>query len=227
MRHVPPEASEPQRRPTAVLCDAIGTVLRLDRPVERLRGSLAARGIVLGEEAAVRALSAHVRAYRAGHLTGVDPTSITALRHACADAMRAEIGQGLDHDRAFSVLMGLQRFEVLPTTRTSLARLRRAGLQLGAVSDWDASLEGTMLAVGLRSHFDVVLSSAEVGVAKPDPALLLAAVSRLGVAPQDAVMIGHLPEDAEAARACGMPCLLVEPASGIVGVTDRLLELPR
>ncbi len=141
--------------------------------------------------------------------------------------MRAEIGQGLDHDRAFSVVMGLLRFEVLPTTRTSLARLRRAGVQLAAVSDWDASLEGTMLAVGLHSHFDAVLSSAEVGVAKPDPGLLLAAASRLGVAPQDAVLIGHLPEDAAAAAACGMPYLRIEPAAGIVEVTDRLLELPR
>lgn len=227
MRHVPSEASEPQRRPAAVLCDAIGTVLRLDRPVERLRGSLAARGIVLGEEAAVRALSAQVRAYRAGHLTGVDPSSVTALRHACADALRAEIGHGLDHDRAFSVVMGLLRFEVLPSTRTALARLRRAGVQLGAVSDWDASLEGTMLAVGLRSHFDVVLSSAEVGVAKPDPALLLAAASRLGVAPEETVHIGHLPHDAQAAAACGMSSILVEPASGIAAATDRLLGLPR
>lgn len=227
MLHVPPEPSEPQRRPSAVLCDAIGTILRLDRPVERLRGSLAARGILIDEDAAVRALSAEVRAYQAGHLTGVDQVSITALRHACADAMRAEVGHDLDHDRAFSVVMGLLRFEVLPGTRTSLARLRRAGVRLAVVSDWDASLEATMLAVGLRSHFDVVISSAEVGVAKPDPASLMAAVVALGVAPQDAVMIGGDDVDLEAAARCGMPSLRVEVSSGIRDVTDRLLGLPR
>jgi putative hydrolase of the HAD superfamily len=210
-----------------VLCDAIGTILRLDRPVERLRGSLAARGIVLDEDEAVRALSAEVHAYRAGHLTGVDTPSITALRHACADAMRAEIGRGLDHDRAFSVVMALLRFEVLPGTHTSLARLRRAGVRLAVVSDWDASLEGTMLAVGLRSHFDVVVSSAEVGAAKPDPALLLEAVERLGVAPADAVMIGNDPVDEQAAAACGMPSVRVESASGIRDITEYLLGLPR
>jgi FMN phosphatase YigB (HAD superfamily) len=210
-----------------VLCDAIGTILRLDRPVERLRGSLAARGISIDEDAAVRALSAEVRAYRAAHLSGTDSASITALRHTCADALREEIGPGLDHDRAFSVVMGLLRFEVLPGTRASLARLRRAGLKLAVVSDWDASLEGTMLAVGLHSHFDVVLSSAEVGYAKPDPALLLAAVARLGVTPQDAVMIGNDDVDILAASACGMPSMRVESASGIRDVTDQLLGLPR
>jgi FMN phosphatase YigB (HAD superfamily) len=230
MHHVPRESrgsAEPQRRPSVVLCDAIGTILRLDRPVERLRGSLAARGIVVDEAAAVRALTAEVHAYRAGHLTGVDTASITALRHACADALRVEIGHDLDHDRAFSVVMGLLRFEVLPGTRTALARLRRAGVQIGVVSDWDASLEGIMLAVGLRSHVDVVVSSAEIGVAKPDPAVLLAAVARLGVAPEDAVMIGHQLLDAQAASACGMPSVIVETASGIRDVTERLLALPR
>lgn len=227
MVHVPPEPSEPQRRPSAVLCDAIGTILRLDRPVERLRGSLAARGILLDEDAAVRALSAEVRAYQAGHLTGIDTASITALRHACADAMREEIGQGLDHDRAFSVVMSLLRFEVLPGTQSSLARLRRAGVRLAVVSDWDASLEATMLAVGLRSHFDVVISSAEVGVAKPDPAPLLAAAIALGVDPADAVMIGGDEVDVAAATAAGMPSMRVEAASGIRDVTDRLLGLPR
>lgn len=217
----------PLRRPTAVLCDAIGTILRLDRPVERLRGSLAARGIVLDEDAAVRALSAEVRAYEAGHLSGVDTASITALRHSCADAMREEIGHGLDHDRAFSVVMGLLRFEVLPGTRAALARLRRAGVKLAVVSDWDASLEGTMLAVGLRSHFDVVISSAEVGVAKPDPAPLLAAVARLGVLPEDAVMIGNDDVDIQAASAAGMPSVRVVASSGIRDVTDHLLGLPR
>lgn len=227
MRHVPPKPSDPQRRPSAVLCDAIGTMLRLDHPVERLRGSLAARGILVDEPTAVRALSAEVHAFRAAHLTGVDTASITALRHTCADALRAEIGGSLDHERAFSVVMGLLRFEVLPGTRTALARLRRAGVAVGVVSDWDASLEGTMLAVGLRSHVDVVVCSAEVGVAKPDPASLLAASSRLGVAPADAVLIGADALGAEAAAACGMPSVIVEPASGIREVTGRLLELPR
>ncbi len=227
MCHVPPEPSEPLRRPSAVLCDAFGTILRLDRPVERLRGTLAARGIMLDEEAAVRALSAQVSAYRAGHLTGVDTASITALRHHCADAMRAEIGHGLDHDRAFSVVMALQRFQVLPGTRAALARLRRAGIRLGVVSDWDASLEGTMLAVGLRSDFDVVVSSAEVGLAKPDPATLVTAVARLGIAPQAAVMVGAGEADRLAAAACGMASVLVPTASGLRDVTDRLLGLPR
>lgn len=203
----------------------MGTLLRLDRPVERMRGSLAARGMVISEEQAVKALTAEVREYRAGHLTGVDNLSVTALRHRCADAFRAELPPGLDHDRAYSVLMGLLRFQVLGDSKASLSRLRDAGIRVAIVSNWDSSLDGAMLAVGLRSLVDVVVSSAEVGAAKPDPAALVLALDRLGVAASDAVMIGDHDVDLRAAGALGMPCALVAPGDGISGAVDAILAL--
>lgn len=204
----------------------MGTVVRLDRPVERLRGSLAARGIVVSQDQAVAALIAEVRVYRAGHLDAVDIPSITLLRRRCADALRAELPQELDHERAYSVLMGLLRFEVLPGTRESLDRLRAAGVRVAFVSNWDASLDGTMSAVGLREHVDAVVSSAEVGAAKPDPAPLRRALERLGVPAERAVMVGDHAVDAAAAAALGMPCTIVEPAGGIGDAVDAILALP-
>lgn len=212
-------------RPTVVLCDAIGTMLRLDRPIERLRGQLAARGLLIDEEQAVRALAAEVAAYRERHLDGVDAKTITALRRHCAEALRAEI-PGLDAERAYLVVMGLVRFEVLPQTHESLQAMRDAGLRLAVVSNWDASLEGTLLAVGLRKYFDVVVSSATVGAAKPSPAPLLRACQLLEVEPAEAVMIGDDDVDERAATAAGMPCLRVETAAGIAEATAALLRLP-
>lgn len=212
-------------RPEAVLCDAIGTMLRLDRPIERLRGQLAARGLLIPEEQAVRALAAEVAAYREHHLDGVDAASITALRRHCAEALRAEI-PGLDAERAYLVVMGLVRFELLPETHESLGALKDAGLRLAVVSNWDASLEGTLLAVGLRQYFDVVVSSAAVGAAKPSPAPLLRACELLGVAPDRAVMIGDEEVDARAAEAAGMACVKVEAAAGIAEATASVLRLP-
>jgi putative hydrolase of the HAD superfamily len=204
----------------------MGTLVRLDRPVERMRGSLAARGILISHDEAVRALTAEVREYRAGHLTGVDLATVTALRHRCADAFRAELPKALDHDRAYSVLMGLLRFEVLGTSRDSLARLREAGITIAVVSNWDASLEGAMLAVGLRGHVDAVVSSAEVGAAKPDPAPLARGLSLLRADATAAVMIGDHAVDVAASEALGMTCAVVDPGSGIADAVDAILALP-
>ena len=204
----------------------MGTLMRLDRPAPRLRGFLAAQGMPVSEAQALRALSAEIREYRAGHLTGVDQASVTALRHRCADVLRAELPQSLDHDRAYSVLMGLLRFAVLPDSVASLGRLRAAGIRVAVVSNWDASLEGALLAVGLRTSVDAVVSSASVGAAKPDPAPLRRGLELLGATTDEALMIGDHPVDLEAAAALAIPCALVEPDAGIAAVVDAILALP-
>ncbi len=204
----------------------MGTVLRLERPVERLRGALSARGILISHEEAVHALGAEIREYRAHHLDGRDTASVTALRLRCADALRAALAHELDQERAYQVLMGMLRFSVLPGTVEALGRLRAAGIQIAVVSNWDASLEATMLAVGLRAHVDAVVSSAQVGAAKPDPAPLVRGLELLGATAERAVMIGDDRVDAEAAQALGIPCALVETAGGIADVVDELLAIP-
>lgn len=204
----------------------MGTVLQLERPVERLRGALGARGMLVTHDEAARALGAEIREYRAHHLEGRDTASVTSLRLRCADALRAELPQPLDQERAYQVLMGMLRFTVFPGTVDALGRLRAAGIKVAVVSNWDASLEATMLAVGLRAHLDAVVSSAAVGAAKPDPAPLVRGLELLGVDAADAVMIGDHDVDAAAARALGMPCALVEPADGISELVDDLLALP-
>ena len=44
-----------------------------------------------------------------------------------------------------------------------MQRLRDAGIGLAVVSNWDTSLEGAMLAVGLRGSFDVVGKNGRLG----------------------------------------------------------------
>ena len=56
----------------------------------------------------------------------------------------------------------------------------------------------------LTDLFDVVVISAEVGLAKPDPRIYQLALERLGVAPQDAVFIDDASENVEAAAALGL-----------------------
>jgi AHBA synthesis associated protein len=58
-------------------------------------------------------------------------------------------------------------------------------------------------AVGLLGHVDAVTGSDEVPSGKPDPAIVLLALRRLGVEPADAFMVGDSPLDLQAGRAAG------------------------
>ena len=54
------------------------------------------------------------------------------------------------------------------------------------------------------------------GARKPDPAMVMAVLDRLGVRPHEAVMVGDSGNDVAAARAAGLPVLL--RAGGYTGV---------
>lgn len=226
MRHVRFELSPPAARPTTVLFDAMGTVLRLENPVARLRAALATRGIERSDDEAAQALALEVAVYRARHLEGRDAASIEALRRTCADELRHALGaSSLDHEAGFAVLMETLAFRPIDGAVAALRRLRGAGISTAVVSNWDASLHDTLAVIGLRDHVDAVVTSADVGTGKPDPAALVRALELLGVGPGRAVMVGDDPVDAEAAHALGIPCALVAPGEGITGVVDELLAL--
>ena len=63
--------------------------------------------------------------------------------------------------------------------------------------------------MGLAEHFEVVVSGDTLPVRKPDPAVLHHACALLGVQPHEALMVGDSANDALAARAAGMPVMLV------------------
>lgn len=66
-----------------------------------------------------------------------------------------------------------------------LIRLRDKVL-VGSISNGNADLR----TIGLSHHFKVSVAAHELGVAKPDAAIFLAACRELGVEPEDAVYVG-------------------------------------
>jgi HAD superfamily hydrolase (TIGR01549 family) len=69
--------------------------------------------------------------------------------------------------------------------RPGLERLGRLVL-VGSISNGNADLR----AIGLSHHFKVSVAAHQLGCAKPDAAIFLAACRELGVAPGDAVYVG-------------------------------------
>lgn len=63
---------------------------------------------------------------------------------------------------------------------------------------------------GLKDIFDVVVSSAKAGTAKPDPEIYELALKLLRVAPPEALFIDDLERNTSAAEALGIPSIVFE-----------------
>jgi phosphoglycolate phosphatase len=97
-----------------------------------------------------------------------------------------------------------------PGVEATLKSLRASGARLAICTNKPqtatlAVLEG----FGIAGYFDTVLGGDAVPFRKPDPHHLLAAIERLGATTNDAVMIGDNENDYAAARAAGIPVILM------------------
>jgi putative hydrolase of the HAD superfamily len=196
--------------PAAVLLDALGTLVELERPWPHLVDELAARGVVVGEDAARAAMLAEMAYYRAHHDEAVDWPALEDLRRRCAAVVQEELRTSLPLDDVLDALLGAIRFRAFPEVPDALARLRDGGARLAVVSNWDVSLHDVLERTGVRPLVDAVVVSAELGVAKPDPAIFHAALQRLGASADGAVHVGDsLEHDVAGARAAGIDAVLV------------------
>ena len=93
----------------------------------------------------------------------------------------------------------------VPGALALVERLARR-VRLGVVSNNIlAEQEAKLAQFGMRALVDALVVSADVGVAKPDPAIFQIALSRLGVRPGEAVMVGDSwPSDIVGATRAGL-----------------------
>ena len=88
-------------------------------------------------------------------------------------------------------------------------------------SNWDVSLHDVLAATGLASLLDATLTSAELGVAKPDPAIFARALAVAGVEARRAVHVGDsLEHDVAGALAAGVRPVLVDRDGTAWGAPD-------
>jgi len=186
----------------AVTIDAYGTLVELVDPVPALQAALATRGVDRDAERVRAAFRAEVAYYRPRSVEGRDAESLAALRRECAGVFLDVAGAELDPVEFTQAFVDSLAFRPVAGALAAVERFAAQGLALAVVSNWDVGLHEKL--GPLASHFASVVTSAEVGAAKPDPAVFLAALGRLGVAPRRALHIGDEPGDEDGARAAGM-----------------------
>jgi HAD superfamily hydrolase (TIGR01509 family) len=98
-----------------------------------------------------------------------------------------------------------------PDTADVLKGLRRQGIKTAVVSNIAFDIRPAFQLLDVAQYVDEFVLSFEVGAVKPDAAIFEAALTRLGVAAADALMVGDSDEADGGARAIGCGFALVDP----------------
>jgi putative hydrolase of the HAD superfamily len=220
---------------TAVLLDALGTLLELEDPGPPLARELTNAGAQVSEDEARAAVLAEMTYYKDHHDEGGDRAKLDDLRRRCAEVLRDNLpreARELGVPRLTDALLAALRFAPYPEVAAVLTELRAAGHTLVVISNWDVSLHDQLAATGLAALVDGAVSSAEVGAGKPHAAIYERALAVAGAEPKAAVMVGDSPDtDIAGALALGIRAILVdrwgaaEPPAGALEVAS-LAELP-
>jgi putative hydrolase of the HAD superfamily len=114
-------------------------------------------------------------------------------------------------DEIFERFRGREPWRVYDDVAPALTELKRRGLKLGVISNFDSRLYDLLRACRLDHFFDSVHISTRVGAAKPDPAIFRAAVNHYAVEARRAWHVGDsLREDVEGAMAAGVNAILLD-----------------
>jgi len=128
--------------------------------------------------------------------------------------MLRELGiEDIGHRLADTVIasqFSAKSWGLYPDVLPALEALHSSSATLCVVSDWSSRLSEILEELGLARYFDFLLASGSVGVAKPSAEFYRMALSRAGVEPRDAIMIGDsYRADVLGARAAGMDAVLL------------------
>ena len=123
-----------------------------------------------------------------------------------------------EHAEAVWRILGSACFEIFPDALEALGALRAGGVPVAVVSNWQSGLRHFCVELGIADFCDHVLSSADLGMAKPDEHIFLEACARLGVPPQRTLHVGDTyVDDYVGGGAAGLQVALLDRA----GDTDQ------
>jgi putative hydrolase of the HAD superfamily len=201
----------------AVICDAGGTLIRLD--FEWMADDLGAHGFATDPATLRRAEIAGRRAYDAS-ARPADPSGPAPRGDVRAYFGGALAAAGVPEAlRPAAVERWLAREQArglwcrpMEGARAALDGLRALGLRIAVVSNSDGRAEHHLARAGMMDGVEFVVDSHLVGIEKPDPAIFSVALGRLGSLPERTLFVGDIRSVDEAgARAAGMRFVLLDP----------------
>ena len=208
-----------------VFFDAAGTLFDAREPVAVSYARLARRYGVAAEVSSVAA--GFHRAFSGAPGLAFGPgRQVAELRELERSWWRERVrdtftglGTFSDFDAYFTELFAFfadpANWALNPDVPALLAGLRRRGLRLGIISNFDYRIYRVREALGLRSCLDSVTISSEAGYAKPAAEIFQTALARHAVLPAAAMHVGDSgPLDLAGAANAGLAAVLLDPGLG-------------
>ncbi|MGH2810553.1 MAG: HAD family hydrolase, partial [Actinomycetota bacterium] len=125
--------------------------------------------------------------------------------------MEIEDPGGRLSDALYERFTRYESYRLFPDAVPVLEGLKRSGLTVGLISNFEEWLEGMLIEMEVAHLFDLMVISGKEGVEKPDPAIFHLAIDRSGMDPEHSVYVGDHPKnDMEAAEAVGMKAILID-----------------
>lgn len=109
------------------------------------------------------------------------------------------------------------KMELYPDALNLLCKLKKNNIRIGFCTDLTAQIQfRKIIALGLSDIPDAVVTSEECGAEKPSAVMYETILKKLGVSPENAIMIGDSPQkDVLGAKNCGIrPVLYGSDVSG-------------
>ena len=145
-------------------------------------------------------------------LAGVGQPLMAQMERLSADHARElyDVYREYNHRRHDELIRGYDGVSEV------LGALKAAGRRLGIVTSKSSDTTAMAFrAVGLREHFDVVVTASDTTEHKPSPVPLHLCLERLGAQAEGSLYVGDAPADITAGRAAGMATAAV--AWGVFG----------
>jgi len=145
----------------------------------------------------------------------VDIIGVSPDDHHPIQDLHAVVGDRLDREAARKKVSqweqeGVQQQQVLPGVKDTIAAAEAAGLKLGVASSSSHSwVDGHLERLNLLEHFHAIACSDDVRRSKPDPEVYHLVLQRLGLSPQQAVVLEDSPNGVLAAKRAGLYCVAV------------------
>lgn len=137
--------------------------------------------------------------------------------------------------RTYEIYLALvpARLEAFPGAQDLVQHCRQAGLKIAVASSADLiKIEANLRKISLPPElWDAIVSAEDVKNKKPAPEIFLAAARKLGLAPEQCVVVEDAVNGIQAAKAAGMRCVAVaqtfaaEKLGGADLVRERLSQV--
>jgi len=155
-----------------LLFDAYGTLVELDDFYGRLLRGFRQAGAALPAEVVKGAAQQEMSHYLAHSLRASNQQSWLELLHECSGVLSQAIRDHgcelrLSVDKVMQILAGSVEFRTFPEVVGVLTELRRRGVPMGVLSNWDYQLPQVLEKQALLHYFEFVLPSTSVGFEKP------------------------------------------------------------